>query len=183
MSHHMNHCKRCSCPGSRGSSHLYPNKLLILKKCVGFHVLHGSCSSLNRCSWRIFVHVAISVSSDNFYFFFCNFAKQKLGGCLFLLSKSARAGVSRKMRSSVLRKFIVAAALLSFISDKQTLPGLLGSMSEGIYWEVVWVWSGICFDISVQIHVMPHWLIQLKIGGDIKPRILYRFFFPPPFLA
>lgn len=74
-----------------------------------------------------------------FIFFFCNFAKQKLGGCLFLLSNSARAGVSHKMRSSVLRKFIVAAALLSFISDKQTLPGLLGSMSEGIYWEVVWV--------------------------------------------
>lgn len=99
--------------------------------------------------------------------------------CLFLLSKSAWAAVAQKMRGFVWRKFIVPVALLSFISDKQTFPALLGSMSEGIYWEVVWVWSGICFDISVQIHVMAHWLIQLKIGGDIKPRILYRFF--PPF--
>lgn len=68
MSHNMNHCKGCSCPGSRGSSHLYPNKLLILKKCVGFHVLHGSCSSLHRCYWRIFAHVA-SCQFRQFYFF------------------------------------------------------------------------------------------------------------------
>lgn len=84
MSHHMNRCKRCSCPGSRGSSHLYPNKLLILKKCVGFHVLHGSCSSLNRCSWRIFVHVATSVSSDKFFFFFFAILQNKnLGAASF----------------------------------------------------------------------------------------------------
>lgn len=49
MSHNMNPCKWCSSPGSTGSSHLYPNKLLILKKPVRFHVLHGSCSSLHHC--------------------------------------------------------------------------------------------------------------------------------------
>lgn len=59
--------------------------------------------------------------------------------CLFLLGKSAWAGVSQKIRGFVLRNFIVPGALLSFIADKQTFPALLGSMSEGIYWEVVWV--------------------------------------------